>query len=43
MNSKPSPRDIMKAKALAADIVEDYFYSHDGLRKEVASQYVSIS
>lgn len=44
MNSKPCARDIMKAKALVADIVEDYFYSHDGLRKEeVFSQYVSIS
>ncbi|MBQ9268057.1 MAG: hypothetical protein IJ206_00920 [Oscillospiraceae bacterium] len=43
MNSKPSPRDIMKAKALVADIVEDYFYSHDGIRKVLSSQYVSIS
>lgn len=44
MNSKPCDRDIMKAKALVADIVEDYFFSHDGLRKEeVFSQYVSIS
>lgn len=44
MNSKPCARDIMKVRALVADIVEDYFYSHDGLRKEeVFSQYVSIS
>lgn len=44
MNSKPCARDIMKAKALVADIVEDYFYSYDGFRKEdVFSQYVSIS
>ena len=43
MNSKPNARDIMKAKALVADIVEDYFYSHDGIRKVLSSQYTSIS
>ena len=43
MNAKPSIRDITKAKMLIADIVEDYFYSHDGLRKPVSSQYTSIS
>lgn len=43
MNSKPNARDIMKAEALVADLVEDYFYSHDGIRKDVASRYISIS
>ena len=43
MNSKPGPRDEAKAKALIADIVEDYFFSYDGQRKRVGSQYISIS
>lgn len=43
MNDKPAERDLMKAKALVADLVEDYFYSHDGLRKDVASSYITIS
>ena len=43
MNSKPGPRDEAKAKALIADIVEDYFFSYDGERKRVGSQYISIS
>lgn len=43
MNDKPGERDLMKAKALVADLVEDYFYSHDGLRKAVASCYTTIS
>lgn len=43
MNSKPSERDLMKARALAADLVEDYFLSHDGKRKEGESMYISIS
>lgn len=43
MSSKPGPRDEAKAKALIADLVEDYFYSHDGKRKETGSQYISIS
>lgn len=43
MNSKPCARDIQKAEALVADLLEDYFYSHDGIRKDVASQYISIS
>ena len=33
----------MKAKALIADLVEDYFYSWDGKRKTPGSQYISIS
>jgi len=43
MNSKPGPRDEAKAKALIADIVEDYFFSYDGERKRPGSQYISIS
>jgi hypothetical protein len=43
MNDKPGSRDEMKAKALVADIVEDYFFSYDGERKYVGSQYISIS
>jgi len=43
MNSKPGPRDEAKAKALVADMVEDYFFSADGERKRVGSQYISIS
>lgn len=43
MNQKPAHRDLMKAKALVADLVEDYFYSHDGLRKNIASSYITIS
>ena len=43
MNSKPNARDIQKAEALIADLVEDYFYSHDGIRKYADSQYISIS
>lgn len=43
MNSKPSERDFMKARALAADLAEDYFLSYDGKRKEGESMYISIS
>jgi hypothetical protein len=43
MDQKPGPRDEMKAKALIADLVEDYFYSWDGKRKTPGSQYISIS
>lgn len=47
MNDKPGPRDEAKAKALVADIVEDFFFSHNGERKRSKSQflseYVSIS
>lgn len=43
MDQKPGPRDEMKAKALIADLVEDYFYSWDGNRKPAGSQYISIS
>jgi hypothetical protein len=43
MNSKPCDRDIYRAKAMVADIIEDYFYSYDGIRKDVASKYTCIS
>ena len=43
MENKPAERDILKAKALVADLVEDYFYSHDGIRKDVWSTYTTIS
>lgn len=43
MEQKPGPRDELKAKALIADLVEDYFYSWDGNRKTPGSQYISIS
>ncbi len=43
ITSKPGPRDEMKAKALICDLVEDYFLSHDGRRKIVGSEYISIS
>lgn len=43
MWDKPGPRDEAKAKALVADIVEDYFCSFNGERNMVGSQYISIS
>lgn len=43
MNHKPGPRDEAKAKALIADLVEDYFYSWDGNRKTPGAKYISIS
>ncbi len=43
MNSKPSQRDLWKAKAMMADLVEDYFFSFDGARKKSLSQYISLS
>jgi hypothetical protein len=43
ITSKPSQRDINKAKYLVCDLVEDYFLSHDGERKIVGSQYISLS
>ena len=41
--TKPCSRDEAKAKALIADIVEDYFMTYDGKRRPVFSQYISIS
>lgn len=43
MNSKPCDRDLMKARALAEDLVESYFLSYDGKRKEGRSMFLSIS
>lgn len=42
-NSKPGPREEAKAKALIADIVEDHFYTSDGKRRSLGSEYISIS
>lgn len=41
-NSKPGPREEQKAKAFIADIVEDHFYTADGKRRHLSSQYISI-
>ena len=43
MNSKPNDRDITKAKALISDIVEDHFFTSDGIRREPSSVYTTIS
>ena len=40
---KPGPREEATAKALVANLVEDYFLSWDGRRNNVGSQYISIS
>lgn len=40
---KPGPREETTAKAFIANIVEDYFFSWDGKRNNVGSQYISIS
>ena len=42
-NSRPGPREEAKARAFAADLVEDLFYTADGKRRELGSEYVSIS
>ena len=43
MWEKPSQRDKVKAQALIADFVEDYFCTYNGERNMVGSQYISIS
>ena len=43
MWEKPGPRDEAKAKALIADLVEDYFLTNDGERRFFFSEYISIS
>ncbi len=43
MWDKPCDRDLVKARALIADIVEDYFCTYNGQRNMVGSQYISIS
>lgn len=40
---RPGPREEAKAKALVADLVEDYFLTYDGARNNVGAQYISIS
>jgi len=42
-NSKPGPREEAKARAFIADIVEDHFYTADGKRRNLSSEYISIS
>ena len=42
-NSKPGAREEAKAKAFIADIVEDHFYTSDGKRRALNSEYISIS
>lgn len=42
-NSKPGPREEAKARAFAADFVEDYFMSYDGERNVAISEIISIS
>ena len=42
-NSRPGPREEVKAKAFIADIVEDHFYTSDGKRRALNSEYISIS
>jgi hypothetical protein len=39
----PNDRDILKAKFLVADLVEDYFMTFDGQRGFVHSEYISMS
>jgi hypothetical protein len=42
-NSKPGAREEAKARAFIADIVEDHFYTADGKRRRLESEYISIS
>ena len=43
MEDKPCIRDMQKARFLMSDLIEDYFYTSDGIRRNAASQYISIS
>lgn len=43
MGDKPCDRDLNKARYLMADLIEDYFFTNDGIRRNAASQYLSIS
>jgi hypothetical protein len=43
MWSHPNDRDLLKAKFLVADLVEDYFLTYNGKRGHVASEYISMS
>ena len=42
-NSKPGPREEAKARAFAADFIEDYFMTYDGERNIAVSEILSIS
>ena len=39
----PNDKDVMKAKILISDLVEDMFQTYDGRRAQVNSEYISIS
>jgi len=41
-NQNPAPRHEAQARAFIAGIVEDHFYTSDGKRRELGSEYVSI-
>lgn len=43
MWSHPNDRDLLKAKFLVQDLVEDYFLTFDGQRGFVNSEYISMS
>lgn len=43
LNSKPGPREEAKARAFAADFIEDFFMTYDGERNPVYSEILSIS
>lgn len=41
--SKPGPREEAKARAFAADFIEDYFMTYDGERSPTYSEIISLS
>lgn len=43
LNNKPGPREEAKAKAFAADFIEDFFMTYDGERNPPLSKIISIS
>lgn len=43
LNSKPGPREEMKARAFISDLVEDFFMTYDGERNIAVSEIISIS
>ena len=42
-DSKPGPREEAKARAFAADFIEDFFMTYDGVRNIAVSEILSIS
>ena len=42
-DSKPGPREELKARAFISDVVEDYFMTYDGVPNPPRSQILSIS